>query len=74
MKKVIVQPRQTLWDIAVQHCGSADAAFGIAAAEGYLPTGLPIAGSEVDVPEPSNKRVVSHYARHGIVPATSSQK
>ena len=73
MNKVIVQPRQNLWDIAVQHCGSADAVFEIATAEGFLPTWQPITGSEVSVPEPSNKRVVSHYASHGIVPATGSK-
>lgn len=73
MRQVVVQPRQTLWDIAVQHCGTADAAFDIAAAEGCLPTALPIVGFEVSVPEPSNKRVVSHYASHGIVPATEGK-
>lgn len=74
MKKVIVQPRQNLWDIAVQHCGTADAAFGIAAAEGCIPSSTPIVGTEVGVPEPMNKKVVAHYVSHGIVPATGEGK
>lgn len=73
MRTVIAQRRQTLWDIAVQHCGTADAAFVIAAAEGCIPSSTPIAGTEVEVPEPLNKRTVAHYASNAIVPATSSK-
>ena len=71
MKKVTVQSGQSLWDIAVQHCGSADAALDVAALNGLLPTGQPKTGETIFVPEEENKKVVRYYAEHGIVPATA---
>jgi len=71
MKKVTVQSGQTLWDIAVQHCGTADAALEIAALNGLLPTSQPKTGETIVVPEVENKKVVRYYAEHGIVPATA---
>lgn len=71
MKKVTVQSGQTLWDIAVQHCGSADAALEIAALNGLLPTSQPKTSEQLIVPNVENKKVVRYYAEHGIVPATA---
>lgn len=73
MRTVIAQRRQTLWDIAVQYCGSTSSAFDIATLNGKAPTYQPRPGDSLIVPEPENKNVAAHYANHGIVPATSSQ-
>ena len=70
MKTVTVQSGQTLWDIAVQHCGTADAALEIAALMGIMPTTQPKTGEVLKVPDVVNKKVVKHYADHGLVPAT----
>ena len=72
MKTVIAQNGQSLWDIAVQHCGAADAAFSVAELNGLLPTSLPKAGETLKVPDAENKKVAKHYAEHGIVPATKA--
>lgn len=74
MKHATLQPRQSLWDIAVQHCGSADAAFAIAEANGHVPTARNELnpGDPLDIPEPLNRKVAAHYANHRIVPATQT--
>ena len=71
MMKVTVQSGQSLWDIAVQHCGSAEAALEIAALNGLLPTSQPKTGEQLIVPNVENKKVARYYAEHGIVPATA---
>ncbi len=68
MKKITVQARQSIWDVAVQHCGSAEAAFDIAALNGELPTSPVSEGSTLKVPDPTNKRVVKYYTENNIVP------
>ncbi|MCQ2306829.1 MAG: hypothetical protein MJ000_04595 [Bacteroidales bacterium] len=68
MKKITVQARQNIWDVAVQHCGSAEAAFDIAGMNGELPTSPVSAGSTLKVPDPTNKRVVKYYTENNIVP------
>lgn len=70
MNTATVKPRQTLWDIAVEHCGSADAAFETARLNGMPPTAQPTAGARLKLPEQANARTVRHYATHGITPAT----
>lgn len=70
MRNVTTQSGQSIWDIAVQHCGTADAAFEIAALRGIMPTAQPKTGEILIVPEVVNKKVVKHYADHGLVPAT----
>lgn len=62
--------RQSLWDMAIQHCGSADAALDIAQLNGMMPTGHPIDGVDYQVPEPYNRTVVGHYSDNDIEPAT----
>ena len=70
MKTVTVLPRQTLWDIAVEHCGSADAAPDIARLNGITPTKRLHAGQRIVVPEPLNRTNTRLYAEHLTVPAT----
>ena len=62
--------RQSLWDMAVQHCGSADSAFDIARLNGLMPTAKPSEGIDYAMPEPENSKVTRHYAEHREVPAT----
>lgn len=73
MKTSTVQPRQSLWDMAIEHCGSADAAFTMAELNQIAPTEKPLAtGQELLTPEPFNKIVVKHYAQRQLVPATQT--
>lgn len=57
MSSVSVAPGQSLYDIAVQHAGSAEAVFGIAAANGLAVTDALTPGQVLQVPEVADKRV-----------------
>lgn len=70
MKTVTPKPGQTLWDIAVEHCGAADAAFEAAQLNGMPPTARISANAALLLPEQTNAKIARHYAAHGIVPAT----
>ncbi len=73
MKTTTLKPRQSLWDMAIEHCGSADAAFAIAELNQTAPTETRlIAGQEFLTPEPINKNVAKHYAQRQLVPATQT--
>jgi len=72
--KIIVQNRQTLWDIALQHCGSANAAFGIARLNNIALSDKPAPGTVLTVPQVADKKVVNYYADNGIVPATDNRR
>jgi nucleoid-associated protein YgaU len=72
--KIIVQHRQTLWDLALQHCGSANSAFSISRLNNIALTDMPASGTELIVPGVENKTVVNYYADNGIVPATDNQR
>jgi len=74
---MIVLNGQSLFDIAVQSCGSAEAAFEIAALNDLPITADLNAGQEITAPNPSkggelprNAAVVNYYRTNGIVPAT----
>ncbi len=69
MKEITIQARQSIWDVAVQHCGSAEAAFDIAGMNGKLPISPVSAGGTLKVPDPTNKKVVKYYAENDIVTA-----
>lgn len=71
MKQIIVKNRQTLWDIALQYCGSAQAALSIARSNNIALTDTPTPGTELTVPDVINKKVVEYYSLNGIVPATN---
>jgi hypothetical protein len=73
MKTIITQERQTLFDIALQHCGDANAAFEIAEINNISLSGVPAVGTSMEVPEPEAplaKRIVEYYALNKISPAT----
>lgn len=61
---------QTLFDLALQYCGSVEAAFEIAAINDIAVTSYVRAGAYVELPEIKDKRVVAYYTSHGIKPAT----
>lgn len=71
MKTITVQSGQSLWDIAVQYCGTTEAAFEIAALKGMMPTAQPRTGERLTVPNAENKKVVRYYEEHGLVPASA---
>lgn len=70
MKTIIVQRGQTLWDIALQYCGTIDAAYQIAAINNILVTTQPKTNNTLKVPEVTNKKIVSYYFAHDINPAS----
>lgn len=70
MTQVTVLNGQTLFDIAIQCCGSVEAAFDIAALNDIGVTSCPAVGSVVTVPDRTNKKVADYFGRNGIRPAT----
>ena len=70
MRTIEVQSGQTLLDIAVQHCGTADAVYEIAELNGMQPSSIPKTGQTLARPEPTAKKVVKRLAELGAVPAT----
>jgi len=63
---------QSLWDMALQHCGRADAAFSIARMNGLNITDSLTPGTVLVLPAVTNKRVVKYYVDNGIMPATGA--
>ena len=67
---MIVLERQSLIDIAIQCCGSAEAAYDIALLNNISITDELTAGRELNIPTAVNASVVSYYTQKGIKPAT----
>jgi len=63
---------QTLIDIAIQQCGSAEAAYDIALMNGLSVTDELTPGLELSIPEIANKSIAAYYINNIIVPATVS--
>ena len=59
--KIRVLDGQSLFDIAVQHCGDVQASLAIAAANGLSVTDALLAGQELVVPEPTDRDVQRYY-------------
>jgi len=72
MQTVAVQDRQTLFDLAIQHCGDREAAFQIAEMNDISLTAALSVGLPLQIPEPINQRVVNYYANNAISPATAT--
>lgn len=68
--KVTVLQGQSLLDIAVQSCGTAEADFLIASLNGLAVTDELKAGQVLEVPQAINKRVADYYDNRNIKPAT----
>lgn len=60
--------RQTVADMAVEHCGSAEPAFSIARHNG-IPIDTEVAGMELTEEPVANRRIRDYIANAGISPA-----
>lgn len=65
-----VRDRQSIWDIALQVCGDAEAAFAIAELNDVSLSEQLAVGTTLKVPSVMEKRVVEYYAQNKIVPAS----
>ena len=70
MRNTTVLNGQTMFDIALQHCGSIEAAFEMAALNDVPVTSLLQPGATILLPEITNKRIVAYYQAHRVEPAT----
>ncbi len=68
---MIVLEGQSLLDIAIQCCGSAEAAYDIAVLNGLSIADDLVAGRELSIPAAVKSSVVSYYTQKGIRPATA---
>lgn len=68
-----VQDRQSLFDVALQYFGTAEAAFLVADRLGIAVTDTPPRGGvfEYQPDEVLDQHVVDYYARNGIIPTTA---
>jgi hypothetical protein len=69
---IIVQPGQSLQDIAVQWLGSAEAVYELAGLNGLTYTATLQAGQELELPAAYSKRTAAQFARNGWAPATET--
>ena len=65
-----VRDRQSIWDIALQVCGDAEAAFAIAELNDVSMSEQIYPGTEIEVPSVMERRVVEYYKQNSIEPAT----
>ena len=70
MKTVTVLDRQSIFDIAIQHCGAAEAACDIALLNGISITDELPANSVVKMPSIHDNTIVDYYLQNNIIPAT----
>lgn len=69
--KVKVLDGQSLFDIAIQHCGDVQASLAIAVANGLSVTDALLAGQELVVPGPADRDVQRYYRERALQPATA---
>jgi len=62
---------QSLFDIAIQELGSAEAAFDLAVLNGVSITDDVSTGDELSLPAVVDKAIASYYANRGFVPVTA---
>ena len=70
MRSIIVEPGQTMADIAIQWCGSLAAWPLIAELNGLGFTDVLTAGTSIIVPEVTDKRTAQYFDRGGYKPST----
>jgi len=66
-----VRDNQNLYDIAIQYCGSSEAAYDIAYLNGISVTDSLTVGQELELPPVVSKSIVDYYANKSLTPATS---
>lgn len=71
--KIAVNDRQSLFDIALQTCGSIEAVFELAEANGIGVTAPLVAGQVIEYGADTlrNKLVVQHYGNNHVIPSTA---
>ena len=71
--KATVQHRQSVFDLAIQHFGTVEAAFEVAEKLGCSVTDEVKANTtfELAASEVQDRRVAEYYAKNNIVPATA---
>ncbi len=76
MRTITTLDRQTLFDIALQAYGRAEAAYDIALANDLVLSDTPAPGTILMLPnvERTDKAVVDYYALNGITPATAASQ
>ncbi|MDC9722358.1 MAG: hypothetical protein PSN34_06245 [Urechidicola sp.] len=73
---VIAQNNKSLFDIAIQYFGTAQAVFEVANQNLLSVTDQLTPGQEIELPEASEfqqKEIANYYAKNGIVPATADE-
>jgi len=71
MQSMIVKEKQSIFDIALIGCGSAESAFALALANDISITDDLTAGEDLQLTDVVNKSIVDYYTQKGIVPATA---
>ena len=66
-KTVKARSGQNVIDVAIQHCGTIESAFVIAAKNNINPVGM---CDQVQVPMPTDEKVTDYYKNHKIYPAS----
>ena len=71
--RIAVNDRQSLFDIALQTCGSIEAVFELAEANGIGVTDPLVAGQVIEYGADNmrNKLVVQHYVNYHVIPSTA---
>ncbi|MNE48597.1 hypothetical protein D3C80_1430710 [compost metagenome] len=62
---------QSIFDLAIQHCGDVSAAWDIAKANGLSVTQALVPGQLVSVPDPVNVPISGYFLARGITIATA---
>lgn len=68
---VLVNDKQSILDVAIQHLGSAAAAFSLAFTNGISITDDLVCASELNLSAVVSPAIVTYYADKKIVPATA---
>ena len=68
---ITVTSQQSTLDLALQHCGSLEAAFDLALLNNVSITDDLLDGQKLDIPAALSKDVTKYYAVHDIRPATA---
>lgn len=66
-----VKNGQSLFDIALQMCGSAESAFELALMNGLALSDELVNGQVLEVPAVAEKQIVQQYAVDNVFPATA---
>lgn len=70
MKTVTAYQGQSIFDIAIQHCGSVEASYAIAKLNSLTLDATLLPGQTLQVPEVTDRRIVEELMRRGVVPGT----